>query len=127
MSELTEPIKSFSDQGAHPERALASEGSHEILRFAQDELSEKHKKNNPTPQFTLYYKPTCPYCIKVLHFLEQNDISVPLKNINENVNCNKRVEVYYYKKLTKTIKIYFIIKFFYNTFLNLISLRIKVT
>jgi len=33
---------------------------------------------------TLYYKPTCPYCIKVLHFLEQNDISVPLKNINEN-------------------------------------------
>ena len=35
-------------------------------------------------KLTLYYKPTCPYCIKVLHFLEQNDISVPLKNINEN-------------------------------------------
>jgi len=35
-------------------------------------------------ELILYYKPTCPYCIKVLHFLEQNDISVPLKNINEN-------------------------------------------
>ena len=35
-------------------------------------------------KLTLYYKPTCPYCIKVLHFLEQNDISVSLKNIDEN-------------------------------------------
>ena len=35
-------------------------------------------------ELTLYYKPTCPYCIKALHFLEQNDISVPLKNINES-------------------------------------------
>ncbi len=35
-------------------------------------------------KLTLYYKPTCPYCIKILHFLEQNDMSVSLKNIDEN-------------------------------------------
>jgi len=51
-------------------------------------------------ELTLYYKPTCPYCIKVLHFLEQNDISVPLKNINENsqnrqelINIGGKVQV----------------------------------
>jgi len=32
---------------------------------------------------TLYYKPTCPYCQKVLGFMDQNGISVPLKNREE--------------------------------------------
>ncbi len=29
---------------------------------------------------TLYYKLTCPYCQKVLNFLKQDNISVPLKD-----------------------------------------------
>ena len=33
----------------------------------------------------LFYKPTCGYCRKVLQFLEQNNISIPLKNISESL------------------------------------------
>lgn len=35
-------------------------------------------------ELTLFYKPTCPYCLKVLHFMGQNDISIPMKNTAEN-------------------------------------------
>ncbi len=31
-------------------------------------------------QLTLYYKSTCPYCQKVMNFMKQNNISVPLKD-----------------------------------------------
>ena len=38
------------------------------------------------PSLTLYYKPMCPYCQKVLNFMNQNKISLPLKNTeNENL------------------------------------------
>jgi glutaredoxin len=33
---------------------------------------------------TLYHKPGCPYCQKVFTFMQQNDITVPLKNRDEN-------------------------------------------
>lgn len=33
---------------------------------------------------TLYYKPTCPYCQKVLAHMDQNGISIPLKNRDES-------------------------------------------
>ncbi len=32
------------------------------------------------PQLTLYYMDSCPYCHKVLGFLKQAGISVPMKN-----------------------------------------------
>ena len=32
----------------------------------------------------LYYKPTCPYCRKVLDYMETNAIEIPLKNISES-------------------------------------------
>ena len=35
-------------------------------------------------QLTLYYKPDCPYCQKVFTFMQQNGISVPLKNRDES-------------------------------------------
>ncbi len=35
-------------------------------------------------QLTLYYSPTCPYCRKVLNFMQQNNIKIPLKNRDEN-------------------------------------------
>ena len=36
------------------------------------------------PQLTLYYSDTCPYCQKVLHFMEENRIRFPLKNTATN-------------------------------------------
>lgn len=32
----------------------------------------------------LFYRSTCGYCRKVLHYLDQNNISIPLKNVSEN-------------------------------------------
>ena len=29
----------------------------------------------------LFFKPTCPYCQKVLNFMKKNNISLPLKDI----------------------------------------------
>jgi len=32
----------------------------------------------------LYYKSTCPYCQKVLNFIDEQGIELPLKNIDQN-------------------------------------------
>jgi len=32
----------------------------------------------------LFYRPTCGYCLKVLQFIEQNNIAIPLKNVSES-------------------------------------------
>ena len=40
---------------------------------------------------TLYYKPTCPYCQKVLTHMDQNGISVPLKNRDENPHIRQEL------------------------------------
>ncbi len=36
--------------------------------------------------------PTCPYCRKVLNFLEDKDIEVELKNINKNIEAKKELQ-----------------------------------
>ncbi len=33
---------------------------------------------------TLYYMPSCPYCIKVLKFIEQQGVQIPLKDTASN-------------------------------------------
>lgn len=30
----------------------------------------------------LYYKPTCPYCQRVLAFMKENNIEIPLLNVD---------------------------------------------
>ena len=35
-------------------------------------------------ELTLYYSPTCPYCRKVLNFIQQHNIKIPVKNRDEN-------------------------------------------
>lgn len=32
----------------------------------------------------LYYRPTCPYCVKVLRYMDENGIELPLHNISES-------------------------------------------
>ena len=32
----------------------------------------------------LYYKPTCGYCLKVLRFIEKNNLTVRLKSVSES-------------------------------------------
>lgn len=34
-------------------------------------------------EYVLYYKPECPYCQKVLAFLEEAKLELPMKNIHE--------------------------------------------
>lgn len=34
-----------------------------------------------TYQVTLYYSPQCPYCQKVLSYLKQSGIQIPMKNV----------------------------------------------
>ena len=36
------------------------------------------------PELVLYHKPGCPYCIKVIDFLEKKGVKIPWKNITEN-------------------------------------------
>ena len=36
-------------------------------------------------KYKLYFKPTCPYCMKVIDFIEQKDIQVKLINVKINV------------------------------------------
>jgi len=35
-------------------------------------------------ELVLYYRPTCPYCVKVFHQLEANNITIPMVNISED-------------------------------------------
>lgn len=34
-----------------------------------------------THELELFMKPTCPYCIKVMNFMDENSITIPLRDI----------------------------------------------
>ena len=34
-----------------------------------------------THELELFIKPTCPYCIKVMNFMSENNITIPLRDI----------------------------------------------
>lgn len=40
-------------------------------------------------ELELYMKPTCPYCIKVMNFMEENGVTVPLRNIEADEGAAK--------------------------------------
>lgn len=41
----------------------------------------------------LYYLSTCPYCKKVIDFLDSNNIEYKLLDINERENFNKLIKI----------------------------------
>ena len=40
-------------------------------------------------ELELFMKPTCPYCIKVMSFMEENGVTVPLRNIEADEDAAK--------------------------------------
>ncbi|MFA5260138.1 MAG: glutaredoxin [Candidatus Omnitrophota bacterium] len=42
-------------------------------------------------ELLLYYKSTCPSCQKVLHFIDEQGIELPLKNIDQNAEFRKEL------------------------------------
>ena len=45
------------------------------------------------PQLTLYHKPACPYCQKVIRFMDQNKIFLPLKDTLDNRNREELIKI----------------------------------
>ena len=43
------------------------------------------------PERVFYYKPTCPFCQKVLNFMKIKGISLPLKNVDEHQEGRKEL------------------------------------
>lgn len=41
----------------------------------------------------LYYKSSCPYCVKVLHFMQEHDLHVTLVNTTDMQNAARLVEI----------------------------------
>lgn len=42
--------------------------------------------------YILYYTPTCPFCIRVLDFAKEAEITLTLKNINEEQYAQELME-----------------------------------
>ena len=42
--------------------------------------------------YELFYMPTCPFCRKVLSFMEQHDIELPLSNITAEQEARATLE-----------------------------------
>lgn len=40
------------------------------------------------PTYKLYINPMCPFCQKVLMFMDENKVELPLANINEGSNLD---------------------------------------
>ncbi len=43
------------------------------------------------PELTLYYYDSCPFCRRVLHYLEQNEIKIPLKNLLTSIDIRQEL------------------------------------
>ena len=45
------------------------------------------------PNMTLYYKPTCPYCLKVLAYMEEQDSAMDMRNTLEPGVADELVQI----------------------------------
>ena len=42
--------------------------------------------------YELFYKPTCPFCVKVLTFMDEHGIKLPLRDISSEPEARKTLE-----------------------------------
>ena len=42
-------------------------------------------------ELALFYRPTCPYCQKVLRYIEENNISVELKDVSGGAEAQQEL------------------------------------
>ncbi len=42
---------------------------------------------------SLFYRTTCPYCQKVLSFMKQNNIQIPIDDISDNKNLENLIKI----------------------------------
>ena len=45
------------------------------------------------PNMVLYYKPTCPYCQKVLAYMQEQDLAMEMKDVLQPENLDELVEL----------------------------------
>lgn len=43
------------------------------------------------PNLVLYYKPTCPYCLKVLAYMQEQDIAMEMRDTTDPANADALV------------------------------------
>ncbi|MFT4552325.1 MAG: glutaredoxin 3 [Chlamydiales bacterium] len=62
----------------------------DLFSFFSPSNGDKKQNVEPSPEkqaslnkldLTLYYTPTCPYCVRVLRYLEQEGLSLPMKDL----------------------------------------------
>ncbi len=46
------------------------------------------------PQITLYYSPRCPYSQKVLSYMKEHDIHIPLKDVTKDPLAREELKKY---------------------------------
>jgi glutaredoxin len=52
-----------------------------------------HYEGAAMEQLTLYYLPSCPYCLKVLRFMEKSGIIIDLESTSEPANQQRLLDV----------------------------------
>ena len=45
------------------------------------------------PKLELYMRPTCPYCQKVIRFMNENKINIPLKDITNEAHRQTLIKI----------------------------------
>lgn len=54
---------------------------------------EKGSLNTKTKEYVLYSNPRCPYCVKVLNYMEKNNITMPIKNVQIAENRSELIAI----------------------------------
>ncbi len=62
-----------------------------FLCFSTWIYSESNTIN--TDQLTFYYTPRCPFCLKVMRFMDEHSIKLPMKDCTEPKNAQELISI----------------------------------